>query len=205
MEPLSELVTFLNSLYIRIPMSTKEITPLIEQLQQGDEMAFSKLYDMFSPSLFGVILKITRDEAVAQDVLQDCFVTIWKKAKSFDASKGSFFTWMLNICRNRSIDVLRKGTREADHLHVMKETEVLGTQNEAMNINTIGLSEIVNKLPEEHQIIIEYLYFRGYTQQEVSDELEIPLGTVKTRARYALNELRNTFTTILIFWILKNI
>jgi len=87
----------------------------------------------------------------------------------------------------------------------MKETEVLSTSQESMNINTIGLKDVVDSLPEQHQIIIEYLYFRGYTQQEVSEELDIPLGTVKTRARYAMNELRNNFTTLLLLWILKNI
>lgn len=186
-------------------MSNNEVKTLIIELQQGNEAAFSKLYDKYSPALYGIILKIVRDDEVAQDILQDCFVTIWKKAQSFNAEKGSFFTWMLNICRNRSIDVLRKNKRESDHLDTMKETDYISTKEESMNINTIGLKDVVGDLSEEHQIIIEYLYFRGYTQQEVSDELEIPLGTVKTRARYAINELRNNFTTLLVLWILKNI
>lgn len=186
-------------------MSNAEVKSLILKLQDGNEAAFSELYDKFSPALYGIIKKIIRDDEIAQDILQDCFVTIWKKAQTFNEEKGSFFTWMLNICRNRSIDVLRKQNRESDHLHVMKETEELSTSQASMNINTIGLKDVVDSLPEQHQIIIEYLYFRGYTQQEVSEELDIPLGTVKTRARYAMNELRNNFTTLLLLWILENI
>jgi RNA polymerase sigma-70 factor (ECF subfamily) len=184
---------------------TAEINTLIVELQNGNENAFALLYDKYSPALYGIVQKIIRDDDIAQDILQDCFVTIWKKAKSFDATKGSFFTWMLNICRNKAIDVLRKQQRESGHLDTMKETEVLSSKETAMNVNTIGLGEEVNKLPEEQQIIIEYLYFKGYTQKEVSEELNIPLGTVKTRARYAITELRNTFTTLLLLWILKNI
>lgn len=184
-------------------MSNAEVNTLIIKLQSGDEAAFSKLYDKFSPALYGIIQKIVKNDEISQDVLQDCFVSIWKQAKTFNAEKGSFFTWMLNICRNRSIDVLRKQNRESDHLHVMKETDVISTKEESMNISTIGLKEVVDALPEQHQVIIEYLYFRGYTQQELSEELDIPLGTVKTRARYAMNELRNYFTTLLVLWILK--
>lgn len=186
-------------------MSTSEVNTLVIELQKGNEAAFSTLYDKFSPALYGIILKIVRDDEVAQDILQDCFVTIWKKANSYSEDKSSFFTWMLNICRNKSIDVIRKRNREADHLRVMKETDHLSTSEASMNIHAIGLKDIISELPEQHQIIIEYLYFKGYTQQEVSDELNIPLGTVKTRARYALNELRNNFTTLLVLWILKNI
>lgn len=186
-------------------MSNDEVNALIIKLQSGDEAAFSILYDKFSPALYGIIQKIVKNDELSQDVLQDCFVSIWKQAKTYNAEKGSFFTWMLNICRNRSIDVLRKQNRESDHLHVMKETDILSTKEESMNISTIGLKEVVSALPEQHQVIIEYIYFRGYTQQEVSEELDIPLGTVKTRARYAMNELRTNFTTLLVLWILNNI
>lgn len=184
---------------------TADLNNLVLELQNGSESAFAKLYDKFSPALYGIIQKIIRDDELAQDVLQDCFVTIWKKAKSFDAGKGSFFTWMLNICRNRSIDYIRKHNRESDHLNTMVETDVISIKEDPININTIGLNDVVDKLPEEQKIIIEYLYFKGYTQKEVSEELNIPLGTVKTRARYAIGELRNNFTTLLVLWILRNI
>lgn len=184
---------------------TAEVNKLISEMQNGSEVAFAQLYDRYSPALYGIINKIIHDESEAQDILQDCFVTIWKKAQSFDAEKGSFFTWMLNICRNKAIDILRKQNRESDHLNTIKETDAMDTKEAAMNVNIIGINDVVARLPEEQRIIIEYLYFKGYTQKEVAEELDLPLGTVKTRARYALGELRKTFTTLLVLWILKNI
>ena len=186
---------------------TKEtnIEELINQLQSGSETALSKLYDMYSSSLYGLVLKIVKDDELAQDILQDCFVKIWKKAQTYSSSKGSFFTWMLNICRNKSIDTLRKNVRERDGKDKLANSDsysMLGTET---NINVIGLKDHISSLNEEQQVIIEYIYFKGYTQQEVSDELGIPLGTVKTRARLAVIELREIFVTILLFWIAKNI
>lgn len=178
---------------------------LISQLQNGDEVALSKLYDMYSSALYGLIFQIIKDEDLAQDVLQEAFVNIWKKAQSYDSKKGSFFTWMLNISRNKSIDSLRKIERERNGKNQMESSGVYMSNDLDININTIGVSEIVSKLPKEKQEIINLLYFKGYTQQEVSDELEIPLGTVKTRARSAIKDLKYHFTLILLFWILKNI
>lgn len=182
-----------------------EIQELVDQLQGGSEVALSKLYDMYSGSLYGLVLKIVRDDELAQDILQDCFVNIWKKAQTYSPTKGTFFTWMLNICRNKSIDALRKIERERDGKENLANSDTYSMHGTETNINAIGLKEHLSKLTEEQQIIIEYIYFKGYTQQEVSDELGIPLGTVKTRARLAVVELREIFVTILLFWIIKNI
>lgn len=181
-----------------------KIEGLVVQLQQGDEKALSTLYDMYSGSLYGLVLKIVKDDGLAQDVLQDCFVNIWKKAASYTPSKGSFFTWMLNICRNKSIDELRKVERTRTGKDELAHSGISTSNGLDTNIDTIGIKDILHKLPKEQQVIIDFIYFRGYTQQEVSDELDIPLGTVKTRARMALIELRESFTILIILWILKN-
>ncbi len=181
------------------------IQNLVDRLQNGDEGALAKIYDMYSASLYGLILKIVKDDGLAQDILQDCFVNIWKKAQSYSNSKGSLFTWMLNICRNKSIDALRKIERERDGKNQISDSSVYMSNGLDTNIDTIGLKDIIENLPEEQQIILDFIYFRGFTQQEVSDELNIPLGTVKTRARMAVKGLRENFTIVLILWILKNI
>lgn len=181
------------------------IEELIIQLQSGNETALSQLYDMYSGSLYGLILKIVNDEELAQDILQDCFVKIWKKATSYSSSKGSIFTWMLNICRNKSIDELRKIERTRTGQDNLMRENVYSNTGMETNISAIGLEDHIAKLPEEQQIILKYIYFKGYTQQEVSDELGIPLGTVKTRARSAVQELREIFVSILLLWITKSI
>lgn len=185
-----------------MPQTSKQTDDLVLQLQKGSESAFSQLYDLYSSSIYGVLVTILRDESKAQDVLQDCFVTFWKKAPSYDREKGTFFTWMLNISRNKAIDVLRKEKRSEkyreEQLHVTTERSI------AINTDTIGLREELDNISDEQRIVLELLYFKGYTQQEVADELEIPLGTVKSRTRYAMNSLRSKFLNIVLTWILLN-
>ena len=178
---------------------------LIIRLQDGDQIAFAIIYDNYSAALFGLISRIVLDPDAAQDVLQDSFVKIWKNASSYSFEKGTFFTWMLNICRNTSIDYLRKVKKEQENKNQMITENVDIEKQSMMNVNTIGLKNIIDKLPEEQRIIIDYLYFRGFTQQELADELNLPLGTVKTRARNAVLDLKTYFVIILVFWTLKNI
>lgn len=184
---------------------TQETIDLVQDLQSGNEKSLSRLYDMYSPALYGLILKIVRDDALAQDILQECFIKIWDKARTYDSKKGSFFTWMLNICRNKSIDSLRKTERMANGKNRIEDSGVYSVNGLDTNIDTIGVQEILKNLTKDQQIIIDYIYFRGYTQQEIADELNMPLGTVKTRSRMAIKELKNYFTVALVIWILKNI
>ncbi len=185
-------------------IDTKDKTTiLVERLQQGSEEAFSQLYDMYNAALYGIILRVVNDEEMAQDVLQDAFVTIWKKANLYTPGKGTFFTWMLNVSRNKAIDYVRKVNREGQGKSNF-QTELTTDQSVAsIPIDQIGLNELVANLSDEHKIIIEYLYFKGYTQQEASDELGIPLGTIKSRLRAAIGVLRGGFVIVIMIWILK--
>ncbi len=177
---------------------------LIEKIKTGDTESFSTLYDKYSGALYGLILKIVKQEDLAQDILQECFVKIWEKIDTYEIGKGSLFTWMLNICRNKSIDSLRKTQRTTKGNDTMKNDLSRPTSLE-INPDIIGLRDILSNLSEEKRIIIEYLYFKGYTQKETSEELNIPLGTVKTRSRTAILELKDYFTLILASWISSNI
>lgn len=179
------------------------IDELVSRLKNGEQEACVQLYDQFSPSLYGVVLKIVRSEDDAQDVLQDAFIKIWKNIQKYDSKKGTFFTWMLNISRNTAIDKYRKLKKEGKVEIQIVESGV-GMSAEHSNeqsTDKIGLKEEVKKLSKEHQLMIDYIYFHGYTQQEVADELKMPLGTVKTRVRNAVGELRKTYLNFLLFWI----
>lgn len=181
-------------------LNTIEIDALVNKVKSGDASAFSEVYDRYSGALNGVVMRLIGEQEIANDVLQDSFVKIWKNIESYDKTKGSFYTWMLNIARNTSIDHLRKSKKELKS-EIQDWDVSVGTQNAVVqNTSTIGLTKLVENLAPEQQVIIEYLYFKGYTQQEISDELELPLGTVKTRTRLAMRELRKYFT-IFIFWI----
>lgn len=182
------------------PLNNIEIEALVKRLKNADQAAFAEVYDRYSGALNGIIQRIVRDEEAAQDILQDTFVKVWKNIQSYDSTKGSFFTWMLNIARNTSIDSLRKLKKETKSEIHNGEISVGLSEAVHQNVNTIGLAKLVEKLPEEQKRMIEYIYFNGYTQQEVADELDMPLGTVKTRTRMAMRELRKWFT-LLVLWM----
>lgn len=177
-----------------------EIQSLILRVKQGSEAAFSEVYDRYCGAIHAAVRQFIKDEDLAQDVLQETFIKVWKNIASYDDTKGSFFTWMLQITRNTSIDALRKLKKEAKSEIQIESAAVGNALKEEQNIHTIGLDHLVAQLPEEQRLMIEYLYYKGFTQQEVADTLELPLGTVKTRSRLAMRELRKWFT-LLILWI----
>ncbi len=169
---------------------------LVMALRNREKAGAEALYDMYSSSLYGIIFRIVQHEEIAEDLLQETFVRIWNSFSSYDASKGRLFTWMVNIARNISIDK----TRSKDFRNSSKtediENNVLSLEmqsDNSLNPETMGLKELVAKLKPEQKIILDMVYFRGFTHAEVSEELDIPLGTVKTRLRNGIMSLRKVF------------
>jgi len=166
---------------------------LVTLLIQHDNQAFGYLYDNYSPALFGIINQIVPDKEMAADVLQDVFINIWKKITSYDAAKGRLFTWMLNIARNAAIDRIRSRSYQ-DGLKNQSLTETVNTLGKnpvvEAQVNDIGLKKVISRLKEEYRTLIDLSYFQGFTHEEISKLLNIPLGTVKTRIRTALTQLR---------------
>ena len=171
-------------------MTQEELLVLI---YEKDEKAFTHLYDMYSKSLFAVINTLVKNREEAEDVLQEVFVKIWKNIDSYHESKGRFYTWIVNIARNTSIDKLRSKNFNNSQKNLSSDNFVnlLDDSNKLVNkIDTIGIKEFVKKLKPKCIEIIDLLFFKGYTQQEASEELAIPLGTVKTQNRNCINDLR---------------
>jgi len=171
-------------------MTQEELLPL---LLRKEERAFTALYDMYSKSLFSVITNLIKDQEEAEDVLQEVFVKIWKNIDTYNTSKGRLYTWMLNIARNTSIDKLRSKNFNNNQKNLSSDNfvHILDDNSKTINqIDAIGIKEFIKKLKPKCIQIIDLLFFKGYTQQEASDELEIPLGTVKTQNRNCMNELR---------------
>jgi len=172
-------------------MTQEELLPLI---LKKDDRAFTLMYDMYAKNLYGVIYNLINNREEAEDVLQEVFVKIWKNIASYNESKGRFFTWIINIARNTTIDKLRskgfnnsrKNLSSDNFVHLLDDSNKLSHM-----IDSIGIQEFVKKLKPKCIQIINLLFFKGYTQQEASDELEIPLGTVKTQNRNCINDLRN--------------
>ena len=168
---------------------------LVMLLQQRQQQAFEYLYDNYSGALFQLIVSIIPDREFAKDVLQDIFIKIWNQIGSYDATKGRLFTWMLNISRNASIDKLRnKSYKNAQKNRAFTEDVYDAGGKEIINIDHIGLRRMVHTLKDEWKEPLELSYFQGFTQEEISKMLNLPIGTIKTRLRAALKELRKIMT-----------
>jgi RNA polymerase sigma factor (sigma-70 family) len=165
---------------------------LVSLLKTRDRKAFSYLYDNYSGSLYTIITQIIGDIELANDVLQDVFVNIWRRIESYDQGKGRLFTWMLNIARNASIDTLRsKSFQNSKKNQSISDKELsYGGQVPGLNVDNIGFKKVLGRLKREHRVLIELAYFKGYTHEEIAEIERIPLGTVKTRIRNALLQLR---------------
>jgi len=168
---------------------------LVALLKNKDQQAYNYLYGNYAGALYGIIVKVIgNNEEAAKDLLQEVFVKIWRNIDSYDASKGRLYTWMLNIARNSAIDVLRSAKYNNDKKisdidnNVHMDSSALST---SIKTDHLGLKKIVDGLKDEYKQIINLAYFKGYTQEEVAKELNIPVGTVKTRSRNALLQLKN--------------
>lgn len=165
---------------------------LISRLKNGEREAFAELYDRYGKNLYAVIYTIVPSVEEAENLLQDTFVKIWRNIGRYDETKGRLYTWLVVIARRRALDYVRsadyldrKMNQPADSL-----VSVSVYTPEMNQLDHIGLEKAVRKLSPALKQVIDLQYFMGYTQQEVADEFGIPLGTVKSRTRTALQELR---------------
>ncbi|RWY49345.1 RNA polymerase sigma factor [Mucilaginibacter gilvus] len=177
----------------KISLSEEE---LVSALRNREKIAVEALYDMYSASLFGVISRIITDIPVAEDVLQETFVKIWNSFSGYSAEKGRLFTWMVNVARNLAIDKIRsKDFKNQAKNHELENnvTFIDEQRNTVYKPELLGIRELVSTLKPEQKSILDLVYFKGYTHVEAAEELGVPLGTIKTRLRMAILQLRKHF------------
>lgn len=187
----------------RISIAEEELVFL---LKNKDQKGFNILYNNYSGALFGVISKIVQSDDDANDLLQDTFLKIWRNIDNYDSSKGSIFTWMMNIARNLSIDRVRSADFRDSSQNISMEQNIIyqvdSEHQTEMDVDSIGLRKVVDNLKPEYRQLIELVYYQGYTQAEVSEEYGIPLGTVKTRIKAAVGSLRAMLSGL---WLIVSI
>lgn len=173
---------------------------LIKQLQNKDERALSLLYDKYSGALYSVILKMTRDEVLSQDLLQETFINAWNKAHQYNSEKGRFYTWIYRIAKNKVLNYLRKHDIliQTDDLSVYKNKE----ETLPNDIEYTELKGAVSKLESHHKQAIDLVYFKGLTHREAHEEMNVPLGTFKSYIRQALKQLQKTYSKDLALLLL---
>ena len=173
---------------------------LLERIALKDEKSFADLYDRYSRIIFSLALKIVKNREDAEEILQVVFLQIWDKASSFDKEKGNVYSWIITMTRNKAIDKIRsKATRTENQNITLNEQLVYNIKYYGnLTIDAVTASEradfvknALSRLSDEHKSVIDLAYFNGLTQTEISEELGIPLGTVKTRMRQAMIKLQN--------------
>ena len=178
---------------------------IVELLQERDEKAISLLYDNYADTLYGVAYKVVKDVDLAQDVVQESFVKIWKKADSYDATKAKLFTWLFRITRNTAIDKLRSMNTKSDKEIQMDVSDVYNLGVDSTRPEFMDVKQHLDKIEPKYKIVLDALFFGGMTQQEASEELDIPLGTVKSRLKIGLRELRKIYGAPVVFLLLLNL
>lgn len=166
---------------------------LLEHIRQGDEQSLMSLYDRYSSLVYSVALRVLRNSAAAEDVLQEIFIQIWFRPESFNLAEGIFSRWVAVVARNRSIDVLRK-RRPADTLEGLSLASRYNLANHAEhNLMCEKARSLIAALPPEQRKAMELAFFEGMSHAEIAKATGKPLGTVKSSIRNALSGLRKSF------------
>ena len=170
---------------------------LVVALKERSQKAYAVLYDNYAAALLGILCRMVNDTDEAENLLQDTFVKVWNNIDSYNANRGRLFTWLLQIARNTALSHLRS-QKIRPRITTQTITDGLpaeqSTITQAINVNHIGMNDTVSRLDPKLRQMIDLIYFGGYTQQNVADDLNMPLGTVKTRTRMALQQLRAIFS-----------
>lgn len=169
---------------------------LIEGLKNMDGTAMSALYRMYSDSLYRVISTIVVIEEVAEDLLQETFIKIWKSFKQYDPGKGRLYTWMARLARNLSIDYLRSVNYRNFTVseNLSESTQQIDQKFQvSYNPELIGVRDMTNILSEDQRAALDLIYFKGYTHVQAAEELNITVGILRSRLQSSITELRKTF------------
>lgn len=173
---------------------------LLRRVAQGDNVAFAALYDRFSPILYGMAFRMMNDAGEAEDVLQDGFIYIWRRASAFDPSRSSSFAWAVMIVRNKAIDKLRIRQRgERLHERVTSFPELFSDRDEQSALEPIlrerraQVQSALSEVSPEQREALQLSYFSELTHEQIAAQLGAPLGTIKARIRRGLLQLRQVF------------
>ena len=175
-------------------------TALMARVAEGDTRAFEAVYDRYRAPAFGLAVRLTGRSGNAEEVTQDAFLNLWRKAGQYDPSRGTLAAWLLTFVRHRAIDSLRSSARHgasveletaADRLEAPECTEDRVVARDDWR----NARKLVSELPGDQREVIELAYFAGLTQGEIAARVGIPLGTVKGRSRLALDKLRRSLAS----------
>ena len=174
---------------------SSQLTDLVRRVAQGDEPALKELFERTSPKLFGICLRILNDKQDAEDALQDVYVSVWRRAASFDADRSSPITWLATIARNRSIDRLRSGQRHRSSSPLEDGFEIADSSSDSFEVAALAqegarLRDCMDKLETRQCGAIRDAFFDGLAYSQLAERAGVPLGTMKSWIRRGLQSLR---------------
>ncbi|RWZ51421.1 sigma-70 family RNA polymerase sigma factor [Halobacillus fulvus] len=170
-----------------------------QKMLDGDKQALEALYDKYEKLLYSFVIKLSSDQSLAEEVLQEVFIKLWTHKAKYDETKGKFSSWIVTITRYTAIDLIR--ARKQDSFSLEEETDVPEQSGESTEDivewkeKSETIREAIRQLSDEQQRIVELFYFKGCSQRQIAEQCQLPLGTVKGRLRLALKHLKQHVTT----------
>ena len=205
MRPPCDIVSDYKTLILQPETVQIPDADLLRAVAQGDEESLAAIYDRYRTILFGLLFRILGNRAEAEDILQEVFVQVWQRARDFDENRGKAFTWLVTLARSRAIDRLRSlGSRSRTIEAATKESaDAVGDAIEDAINNERGevVRAALKELPEEQRAALLMAYFDGFSQSEIAERTNTPLGTVKTRMRTGMTKLREVLAPRVRDWL----
>jgi RNA polymerase sigma factor (sigma-70 family) len=190
---MSEHALALASFVARRRARQRSDEQLLEAIAAGDEGALAELYDRFGRVAYGVALRILRDQALAEDAVQEAFLAVWRSAESYRRERAKPATWILTLVHRRAVDLVRReDRRRGEPLDEVPEATGTAVPDEAdLRDRRTAVQAALRQLPDDQRQALELAYYGGYTQSELAERLGVPLGTIKSRMFAGLNQLRD--------------
>ena len=176
------------------PPSAPTVDEVFPRVQAGDQTAFATVYDLMADRVYGVVSRVLRDPAMSEEVAQEVFLEVWRTAGRFDAERGSVSAWILTMSRRRAVDRVRREQSQRDRiadLDAQPRAVADGPVEQTIStMESVSIHEALRTLPDDQRQVIELSFLEGMSHGDIADLLELPLGTVKGRARGGLKKLR---------------
>jgi RNA polymerase sigma-70 factor (ECF subfamily) len=171
-------------------MTTTSDEKLVDRIAMGDDQSLSELYDRYSRPVYTMGVRLLGDAHLAEELVQDAFTSVWRRAASFDPDRASFATWLYRIAQNRAVDLDRR--RRVRPLSVGEDPlrGVSGGPEPEGSVEGWDMAQALSRIPDGHREVLRLAYFDGLSQREISQRLNLPLGTVKSRITAALKRVR---------------
>jgi RNA polymerase sigma-70 factor (ECF subfamily) len=176
---------------------------ILRAIQRGEQDAVASLYDRYGGIAYGLAFRITNDATLAEDVVQDAFVSVWKQAARFDPARGQVRSWLLTIVHHRAVDTVRRRTNRPERAMPDGAEDFLAAEGRPEDLaetimDAAAVREAVQRIPEDQRRTVEMAYFMGLTHVEIAAEMDVPLGTVKSRLRIGLEKMREYLRPLVV-------